>query len=130
MPPATLRMGLRYSAGNRRLMAPMGMGPRRSEIRVDPDRLTVRMGWAFSASVPRSAVTGAQSGVRLPFLGWGVHGWGGRWLVNGSSRGLVRIGFAPVQRARVCGWPVKLHELWVSAEDPDALTRALGMPRG
>ena len=55
----------------------------------------------------------------------GVHGWAGRWLVNGSGKGLVSLELKPEQRARVLGVPVRLRELIVSVEDPAALIRSL-----
>ena len=54
-----------------------------------------------------------------------MHGWNGRWLVNGSSHGIVRIDLDPAQRAWVVGLPVSLRTLRVSVEDPDALIAAL-----
>jgi hypothetical protein len=54
-----------------------------------------------------------------------VHGWNGRWLVNGSSHGIVRVDFDPGQRAWVCGVPVHLRTLWLGLEDPDALPAGL-----
>ena len=58
--------------------------------------------------------------------GIGVHGWRGRWLVNGAATGLVAITVDPAVRAWAVGVPVKLRELTLSLEDPDALVGALG----
>ena len=55
---------------------------------------------------------------------WGAHGWRGRWLVNGSSKGIVELTIDPRVRAYVMGVPVKLRTLWVSVTDPDALIAA------
>ncbi len=55
----------------------------------------------------------------------GAHGWRGRWLVNGAGDGLVVIDISPPARARVTGVPVRLRELTVSVEDPDALAAEL-----
>jgi hypothetical protein len=57
--------------------------------------------------------------------GWGVHGWRGRWLVNGSSSGLVGVDLNPPARARVGPVPVTVRELRVSVDDPDGLVAAL-----
>lgn len=75
--------------------------------------------------VPVSAVRRAQlfEG-RLP-LSIGVHGWRGRWLVNGSRRGLVTIEIEPPARARVIGFPVRLRRLDVSVDEPEALVASL-----
>jgi hypothetical protein len=53
-----------------------------------------------------------------------VHGFGGRWLVNGSGRGILSIQLITVQRAYVMGLPVQLRELLVSVRDWPALAAA------
>jgi hypothetical protein len=106
----------------------MGLGPRYSGVGLDADRLVVRMGWGFSAQVPRSAI---QSAERTHGLvgGIGVHGWRGRWLVNGAASGLVLVRFDPAQRARVMGFPVKLVTLCLSLEDPDRFLAEIATAR-
>jgi hypothetical protein len=59
-----------------------------------------------------------------------VHGFNGRWLVNGSGRGIVGIRLDPVQRAYVIGAPVRLRELLVSVTDADAVAAALARAAG
>jgi hypothetical protein len=102
----------------------MGLGPAQSGVEVSDTTVEVRLGWGFRARFPRSAVVGAE-----PYDGriwaWGAHGWRGRWLVNGSSRGIVVVRLEPVQRARVIGFPVKLRELAVSVDDRPGLLAAL-----
>jgi len=63
--------------------------------------------------------------------GAGAHGWRHRWLVNGSSKGILRIHVQPRQRGRVMGFPVHLDEVMVSVEDRDGLLALLtaGTPR-
>ena len=51
------------------------------------------------AEIPRDHIASFSPG-RGMVLGWGVHGWRGRWLVNGSSKGLVRLEIDPAVRAR------------------------------
>jgi hypothetical protein len=116
-----------YNAFIRLLMTPMLLGPRRSYIRVDDDRVSVRMGlggWAFAAWVPRSSLTEVKR-VAGPVLGWGVHGWHGLWLVNGSSKGLVRMTIDPKVRGRCLGFPLRIRQLTVSLADPDGFVRAV-----
>jgi hypothetical protein len=55
---------------------------------------------------------------------WGAHGWRGRWLVNGSSKGIVELTIDPPTRAYVMGVPVTLKTLWVSVTEPEALIEA------
>ena len=83
------------------------------------------MGWAFRSRFPRSTV---ESGSELDIspLSRGVHGFGGRWLVNGSGHGIVQLELSPRQRAYVMGFPVRLKSLLVSVSEPSALAGAVG----
>ncbi len=58
-------------------------------------------------------------------LSRGVHGFAGRWLVNGSGRGILTIDLEPVQRGYVMGFPVRIRQLMVSVQDPSKLAAAL-----
>ena len=57
--------------------------------------------------------------------GWGVHGWKGKWLVNGTSQGLVRFTIDPATRALGCFVPLDLRVLRVSVADRDAVMAAV-----
>jgi hypothetical protein len=110
------------------LMWVVATPPDRCWVGVDEDRILVRMGWAFQVDVPRSAVLAAgrdHGGVGL--LGYGAHGVAGRWLVNTTGTGLVRLDLeaAADLRARVLGVPVRLTTLRLSMADPDAFLSAL-----
>jgi hypothetical protein len=83
------------------------------------------MGWAFRASVLRGNVRSAAAAER-PFIGWGVHGWRGRWLVNGSLKEIVALELDPPVRAWVTLVPVRLRNLYVSLADREAFLQALG----
>jgi len=94
-------------------------------VEVTASTIEVRLGWAFTASIPRAAVTTAVPDDRSVW-GWGAHTSGrGRWLVNTSSKGLVRLSIDPAVRARTTGIPVSLRELRVSLADRDAFLAAL-----
>lgn len=95
-----------------------------SFVDITRDDVVVRMAWGFRATIPRAAIRSARHD-HDRILGWGVHGWRGKWLVNGSSSNIVRIEIEPEQRGRVLGIPVRLHALRVSAEQPDDLISAL-----
>ena len=114
-----------YNSFIKVLMLPMLVGPRYSSVRVDDDFVSVRMGlggWAFAAEVPRSSITEVTR-VNGPVLGWGVHGWRGLWLVNGSSKGLVRMTIEPRAHGRCMGFPLRIRQLTVSFADPDGFVR-------
>jgi hypothetical protein len=116
----------RYGAF-RLLLTILGMGPGLSRVELSGDTLRVRMGWAFQATVPRDSITSAEAVTGL-VGGIGVHGWGGRWLVNGAASGLVKMTIEPAGRARMV-IPVKLTQLTVSLEDPDGFIAAVGKRR-
>jgi hypothetical protein len=105
-------------------MAVLGMSPAKSWVEVDEDRLRVRMGWAFELDAPLVNVADARPDHERVW-GWGVHGWRGRWLVNGSSTRLVRIDFRPPARAHMGPVPLTVRELRVSVDDPAGLVSAL-----
>jgi len=108
----------------RLLLSVLGLGPGLSGVTVGAERVRVRMGWGFRADIPRSSVGQATSDGGL-VGGIGIHGWRGRWLVNGAASGLVRLQIEPPERAWVMGVPVRLRQLRVSVEDPDGLLGAL-----
>lgn len=117
------RFRIRFTGPNR-AMALLGLRRANSYVEVDASHITVKMGWAFGAVVARSGVrsVGPDSD---RVLGWGVHGWRGRWLVNGSSSNIVRIDIDPPARGRVVGVPVRVKRLRVSVDQPDALVDVL-----
>jgi len=118
------RFPIRCDNWYRVLSTALFIRPSRSYVVVDGDHVEVRMDWAFRARFPRAAiVSAAPTHARL--LSRGIHGFAGRWLVNGSSQGLLTIALAPSQRGYVMGFPVRLQSLTVSVADPAALAAAL-----
>lgn len=103
-----------------------GSGRRFSRVAVGENDLDVQLGLAFRGIVPRSSI-GAAKRWRGPVYGWGAHGWRGRWLVNGSSKGIVVLTLEPPAKGRVLGFPVLVRELAMSMEDPGGLCAALGV---
>jgi len=122
----TSRFPVRFT-GLDRAMALLGMTPSTSYVDVTAATVTVRAAWWFRAEIDRTAVRSARPDSDR-VLGWGVHGWRGTWLVNGSSSGIVRIELDPPGRARVLGVPVRLAVLRVAVDDPAALIDALAGP--
>ena len=106
----------------------LGLGPKRSGVWIGTDSVRVKMGWGFNATIPRSAIR-AISPDSATVTGWGVHGWRGRWLVNGASSGLVRLDLEPTVRAWAIGIPVRLRRLRISVQDPHGLLAALSDTR-
>jgi hypothetical protein len=101
-------------------MGLVGITRQRCYVDVGADTLRVKMGWAFAAEIPRASVRSATHD-HDRVLGWGVHGWRGKWLVNGSSSGIVRIEIDPPQRGRVLMFPIRLGVLRVSVDQPEEL---------
>ena len=112
-----------YSRGNRLLLSLLGLGPRFSRVVVDDAAVEIRLGWGFRARIARAAVVGAARSER-PFWAWGAHGWRGRWLVNGSSDGIVAIDIEPPARGWAVGLPLRLRTVYVSLADPDGFLGA------
>ncbi len=118
-----VRFPIRFT-GASRAMVMLGVVPEHCRVEVDDGELRVRMAWLFSLDVPRVNVRSvAREEGRV--WGWGAHGWRGKWLVNGSSSGLVRIDLDPPGRGRVAGVGVEVRVLVVSVDDPDGLIAAL-----
>jgi hypothetical protein len=102
-----------------------GLGRRSPLVELGPDDLQVRMGWAFQARIPRSALLRPRRGRNLWFS-IGVHGGFGIWAVNGSARGTVWVDVDPPVRARAVGFPIRLRRLALGLEDPEGFIYALG----
>lgn len=92
-------------------------------IEIEGDVIRVRMSWAFRVRFRRGDISSVNT--HRPVASIGVHGWRGRWLVNGAHRPIARVTFALPVQARVLGFPVRLRELLVSVDDVAELRRAL-----
>jgi hypothetical protein len=125
MAPRTERFPIRFDRWFRGLSTALLLPPEASWMEVSEREVEVRMGYAFRARFPRSAVHRADQRRRRILGSRGVHGFAGRWLVNGSAQGLVTVELGSPQRARVLGFPVRLRELVVSVERPTDLVAAL-----
>ena len=124
-PSPNRHFAIRVEPQFRGLFALFGAGRHHDEVQIGARFLTVRLGWLFRAEIPRSAVTGVHHHADM-VGGWGAHGWRQRWLVNGSSRGIVEVDLGSPQRAWLMGfWPVRLRILYVSLQDPGAFLREM-----
>jgi hypothetical protein len=83
-----------------------------------------RRGWVFVAEIPRTSIVQANP-VRGPIWGWGAHGWRDRWLVNGSSSGLVQLTIAPKAPGRCLAFLLRIGELTLSVDRPDEFVTAV-----
>jgi hypothetical protein len=121
----TQRFPIQFDPAYRLLSSTLLLLPSDSYVEIGERELYVRMGWAFRLRCARGAVARIEPSTRRP-LSRGVHGFAGRWLVNGSGSGIISLHLLPAQRGYVMGVPVRVRELMLSVEDVDALSRALG----
>jgi hypothetical protein len=115
---------LRYERWFLPFSVPLGLGPKQSEVRIEGDMLHVKFGWGFRTEIPLSSINNAEPNTERVYA-WGAHGFRGRWLVNGSSKGIVELTIDPPARAYVMGVPITLRTLDVSVTDPDGLIAAV-----
>jgi hypothetical protein len=121
------RFPIRFERGYRLLSSAIFLPPSQAFVEIDGSEVVVRMGWAFRTRFARAAIASVAPAPDR-WLTRGVHGFGGRWLVNGAGTGILRIDLEPPPRAYVVGVPVRLKQLLVSVEDPDRLSAALTAP--
>jgi hypothetical protein len=121
------RFPIRFNSFNGILFRGLLISPSNAAVELADDSIHVRLSWAFSARIPRHLIAGAGLGQppTIPLTA-GAHGWRGRWLVNGSSDGIVTMDLSEPVRAFVSGIPIRLKELSVSLEDPEGFLGALG----
>jgi hypothetical protein len=124
--PST-RFPIKFDASYALLSKALFISPADSYVEIVHNEVLVRMGWAFRTTFDRTRITGSSPlDKRIP-LTRGIHGWAGRWLVNGAGDGIVAIDLEPRQRAYVMGFPVGLRQLQVTVDDPFALVAALAL---
>ena len=97
----TTRIPIKYSKIWAWLLTIMLLPQRFSYLEADGDTIKVRMSYGFRARFTRGDVSSVDT--NRPVVSIGVHGWRGRWLVNGAHRPIARITFALPIRARVLG---------------------------
>ncbi len=119
----TTRIPIKYSKVWSWLLTIALMPRGLSYIEVDGNVIRVRMAFAFRAKFTRGDISAVSP--HRPVVSVGVHGWRGRWLVNGANRPIARVTLALPVRARVLGFPVALRELLVSVDDVAELQRCL-----
>jgi hypothetical protein len=121
----SIRFPIKFDSAYALLSTALLLFPSHSYVEIVGSRVTVAMGWAFRSTFDRARITrAAPLGKQIP-LTRGVHGWAGRWLVNGSGDGILSIDLEPRQPAYVMAIPVNLRQLRVSVDDPTAVAAAL-----
>ena len=118
-----MRFPIRYGKPWSWLLTVLLLPARLAYISINGDTVKVRMSWAFRAKFPKSSVMEVVN--FRPVVSVGVHGWKGRWLVNGANRPIAVIRLSEPARGFVIGFPVKLREVLVSVDDRDGLRSAL-----
>jgi hypothetical protein len=119
-----IRISIRYQRPWTALLDATGLPKRSAYIEIADDKVRVRMSWAFRADFARANVARVAAHPRS-VVSIGVHGWRGRWLVNGAHGPIAVVTLREPVRAHMSGVRVKLRELLVSVDDPDQLAAAL-----
>jgi hypothetical protein len=117
------RIPIKYSSAWSWLLILCCVPQRSAYIEIDGLGVEVHMGYAFRAAFTRADVGSVTANSSVVSVG--VHGWNGRWLVNGANSPIARITFSTPVPARVLGLPIRLRELLVSVDDVAELRRAL-----
>lgn len=119
-----MRIPIRCNAFGRVLLTSIGAPPALDRLDIDEESVRVRLSYAFRTTIPRRLVESVRRDDRRS-VSLGAHGWRGRWLVNGAWSPIVVIRLRTPVRAWVVGFPVRLRELLVSVDDPDAVIELL-----
>jgi hypothetical protein len=103
-------------------------GPGVSGVEVDAGEIRVRMG-SLKLDIPRGSVRSVKRSQARVRGTTGVHGGRGRWLVNGSTAGLVELAIEPpcylAPGIDTLFRKQQVNLLTVSLVDPDGLIAAL-----
>jgi hypothetical protein len=117
-----MRISIRYGTPWRWLLPIFGLPARLAYISIG-DTVKIRMSWAFRVKFSKADVMEVVN--FRPVMSIGVHGFRGRWLVNGAHRPIAVIRLQQPARGLVVGFPLKVREILVSVDDRDALQAAL-----
>ncbi len=116
-----------YSRLFKPLATAVGLSQGHTEASIAAGILKLRMGWAFSLQAPTSAVVSAIPVADAKWWwGCGAHVIGrGRWIINGTLRGLVEINFQGPVAARALGVRVAVRSVLVSVPDARGFAKQL-----
>jgi len=116
------------TGGSSPFITALGLGAKRTVIRVADGTLYIKYGRAFRIDVPREDIKFARQrterrpwAIRVPYTGDG-------WLVNGSRHGIVELKFScPVRPKKVPGGPLlngPIRTLILSLTEPEKFIAA------
>jgi hypothetical protein len=107
------------------VLAPFGATASRSYIQIDPDTVTVRLGW-YRIVIPREEITLVDEDTWPWFGGYGWRtDFRRRIGLIGALSPIVMFRLSKPRRARLLVIPINYEELYVSVDDPEALRAAL-----
>lgn len=109
----------------RPLLLLLGATDERSWLDIGPAEVVAEFGWK-QITVRRANIAGAE---RSSWPWWSGIGWRTdlRHAVGliGAVRPIVRIRLHTAQRISLLGIPIRMTELYLSVDDPDAIVREL-----
>jgi hypothetical protein len=124
----TRSFALRYALPARWLLTAFGMGPKRAGIFVTPDEVRVHAG-RFQAAIQRERIVSVGRTAAPWWALIGVHtDFRGRWIINGSPHGIVRLDLADGAQSRLGGVPIQVRRLDLSLDDPEGFMREPAWP--
>jgi len=108
------------------LLLVVGAGPSTARIAIEHDVLHVKLGWFwFRATIPIRSIVHARRSANAWFS-VGIHtDLMHGWIVNGSPLGMVHLTIEPPADGRFVGLPIRVNNLWLSLEEPDAFVAAV-----
>jgi len=120
------RFAFRIDSWMRPFMLVMGGVSSNCYVDVTNQFVVVNFGvLGFRARINREHIASSMQAPNA-YGGWGVHGFWGTWLVNGSSRGIVQLILEPKCRAWLLGIvPLHVRTLSMSLQDPEGFIAAL-----
>lgn len=116
------RFAFRFTGANKAMVL-LGLTPRTCYLELRGDDVVVQFGWAFRCRFPRTSITSITDDTE-PVRAWGAHGWRRVWLVNGTSKALLRIDLEPLARGRVLLFPLRIRALRLGIDDAAAFRTA------
>ena len=93
------RFPVKFDKWYKILSSALFLFPSSSYVDVDGEEVRVQMEWAFRSCFAKAAIVSAAETHEKKFSR-GVHGFAGRWLVNGSGQGILTI--SDIKSTRLC----------------------------